>query len=157
MRETLEGFVGWPPELAERYSATGLWEGLTVDAMVERSARRRPDKTALVAGEQRLSYAELVARSRALAARLAALGLRAGERVLMQLPNSVEFVLAYLALNRLGAIPVMALRAHRHAEVRHFLRASGAVAYLVPDIVGGFDFRAMAAQMLKYWLQGRHE
>ena len=156
MRETLEGFVGWPPELAERYRATGLWEGLTVDAMVERSARRRPDKTALVAGEQRLSYAELVARSRALAARLAALGLRAGERVLMQLPNSVEFVLAYLALNRLGAIPVMALRAHRHAEVRHFLRASGAVAYLVPDIVGGFDFRAMAAQMQSEFPGLRH-
>ena len=156
MQETLEGFVGWPPELAERYRATGLWEGLTVDAMVERSARRRPDKTALVAGEQRLSYAELVARSRALAARLAALGLRAGERVLMQLPNSVEFVLAYLALNRLGAIPVMALRAHRHAEVRHFLRASGAVAYLVPDVVGGFDFRAMAAQMQSEFPGLRH-
>ena len=156
MHETLEGFVGWPPELAERYRATGLWEGLTVDAMVERSARRRPDKTALVAGEQRLSYAELVARSRALAARLAALGLRAGERVLMQLPNSVEFVLAYLALNRLGAIPVMALRAHRHAEVRHFLRASGAVAYLVPDVVGGFDFRAMAAQMQSEFPGLRH-
>ncbi|HEX7383160.1 MAG TPA: AMP-binding protein [Burkholderiaceae bacterium] len=156
MHETLEGFVGWPPELAERYRATGLWEGLTVDAMVERSARRRPDKTALVAGEQRLSYAELVARGRALAARLAALGLRAGERVLMQLPNSVEFVLAYLALNRLGAIPVMALRAHRHAEVRHFLRASGAVAYLVPDVVGGFDFRAMAAQMQSEFPGLRH-
>ena len=41
----------------------------------------------------------------------------------------------------IGVIPVMALRAHRQAEVRHFLRASGATAYLIPDVVGGFDFR----------------
>src|SRR5690606_29438200 len=32
-------------------------------------------------------------------------------------------------------------------EVRHFLRASGATAYLIPDVAGGFDFRAMAGQM----------
>ena len=62
----------------------------------------------------------------------------------MQLPNTIEFVVSYLALNMIGVIPVMALRAHRHAEVRHFLRASGAIAYLIPDVVGGFDFRAMA-------------
>jgi 2,3-dihydroxybenzoate-AMP ligase len=67
--------------------------------------------------------------------------------VLLQLPNTLAFVTSYLALNMIGAIPVTALRAHRHAEVRHFLRASGATAYIVPDVVGGFDFRAMASQM----------
>ena len=44
-------------------------------------------------------------------------------------------------------IPVMALRAHRHAEIRHFVRSSGAVAYCIPDRVGSFDYRAMAAEM----------
>jgi 2,3-dihydroxybenzoate-AMP ligase len=56
-------------------------------------------------------------------------------------------VFTYLALNAIGAIPVMALRAHRHAEVRHFLRASAATAYVLPDVLGSFDYRAMAAQM----------
>ena len=65
----------------------------------------------------------------------------------MQLPNIPEFVTTYLALNWIGAIPVMALRAHRHAEVRHFIRASGASAYFIPDTVGGFDYRAMAQEM----------
>ncbi len=41
----------------------------------------------------------------------------------------------------------MALRAHRHAEVRHFIRASGASAYFIADVVGGFDYRPMAAEM----------
>ncbi len=143
----LEGFVPWPEPLAASYRAQGLWEGITVGGLLSRSAQRWPHQVALVHGDQRLSYAQLLARCQDLAARLTALGLRPGERVLMQLPNTVDFVVTYLALNLTGAIPVMALRAHRHAEVRHFLRASGAVAYVVPDVAGPFDFRAMAAQM----------
>ena len=143
----MEGFVGWPEDVAARYRADGLWEGVTVGEMLARSARRWPDKLALVQGEQRLTYATLLARCRDLAARFAGLGLRLGDLVLMQLPNSIEFVVTYFALNMIGAVPVMALRAHRQAEVRHFLRASGAIAYLIPDVAGGFDFRKMASQM----------
>jgi 2,3-dihydroxybenzoate-AMP ligase len=63
--------------------------------------------------------------------------------VVVQLPSIPEFVLVYFALARIGAIPVMALRAHRHAEVRHFLVASGAKAIVVPDRIGAFDYRTM--------------
>ncbi|HEX4524466.1 MAG TPA: AMP-binding protein [Casimicrobiaceae bacterium] len=143
----MEGFVGWPAAVAAHYRASGLWEGLTIGEMFARTARRSPGKVALVQGEQRLTYDELLARSRDRAARLAGLGLRSGDLVLMQLPNTIEFVVSYLAVNMIGVIPVMALRAHRQAEVRHFLRASGATAYLIPDVVGGFDFRVMAWEM----------
>ena len=143
----MEGFVGWPEDVAAHYRASGLWEGLTIGEMFARTARRSPDKLALVQGEQRLTYSELLARSKDRAARLAGLGLRSGDLVLMQLPNTIEFVVNYLAVNMIGVIPVMALRAHRQAEVRHFLRASGATAYLIPDVAGGFDFRVMAREM----------
>ena len=143
----MEGFVGWPEDVAAAYRASGLWEGVTIGEMFARAARRSPDKLALVHGDERLTYAALLARCQDRAARFAAVGLRPGDLVLMQLPNTVEFVVSYLALTMIGVIPVMALRAHRHAEVRHFLRASGATAYLIPDVVGGFDFRVMAGQM----------
>jgi len=143
----MEGVVGWPEDVAARYRANGLWEGVTIGEMFARSARRSPAKVALVHGDERLTYAKLLERSQGRAAGLAAVGLKRGDLVLMQLPNTVEFVVSYLALSMLGAVPVMALRAHRHAEVRHFLRASGARAYLIPDVVGGFDFRAMASEM----------
>jgi 2,3-dihydroxybenzoate-AMP ligase len=115
--------------------------------MVERTMRAAPEKTAVVFNDRRISYAELVRSSRQLALALLDLGLKPRDRVVVQLPNVPEFVIAYLALNWMGAIPVMALRAHRHAEVRHFIRASGATAYLVPDVVGHFDYRPMAAEM----------
>jgi 2,3-dihydroxybenzoate-AMP ligase len=143
----LEGCVPWPAEAAESYRRMGLWEELTVAEMVERAMRRAPDKDAVVFNDQRISYAELVRSSWRLALALLDLGLKPRDRVVVQLPNTPEFVIAYLALNWMGAIPVMALRAHRHAEVRHFIRASGATAYLVADVVGGFDYRPMAAEM----------
>ncbi|HSB99177.1 MAG TPA: AMP-binding protein, partial [Burkholderiaceae bacterium] len=143
----MEGFVPWPDELAAQYRQRGLWEGLTIGEMVERTARRLPDKVAVVLGDRRVRYAELVEASRRLAIGFVRAGVGRGDRVVMQLPNTIDFVLTYLALNWIGAVPVMALRAHRHSEVRHFIGASGAVGYVVPDVVGGFDFRAMAAQM----------
>jgi 2,3-dihydroxybenzoate-AMP ligase len=143
----LHGFVGWPEAAAQRYRDAGLWEGLTVAEMVARSARRNPGKVAVIFGDRRISYEELVTESRRLALGLLELGLEPLDRAVLQLPNLPEFVTTYLALNWIGAIPVTALRAHRHAEVRHFIRASGASAYFIADTVGGFDYRPMAAEM----------
>ncbi len=143
----LQGFVPWPDDVAARYRDAGLWEGVTVHAMVARTAAREPDKVALDDGDRRMTYAALMSDVDRLAAGLHRLGLRTHDRVVLQLPNVAEFITTYLALNRIGAIPVMALRAHRHAEVRHFLRASGAVAYVVPAVLGTLDYREMAAEM----------
>jgi len=148
--------VPWPDELAARYRRAGLWEGVTIVEMVERTALRLPDKVALVHGDRRTTYAELVRASRRLAVGLAQRGIAPGDRVVMQLPNVPEFVTTYLALNAIGAIPVMALRAHRHAEVRHFIRASGATTYVAPDVLGNFDYRAMAHEMQQQFPALRH-
>jgi 2,3-dihydroxybenzoate-AMP ligase len=143
----LLGTVDWPEATAARYRAAGLWDGSTLFGLLEASAARWPDKTALVAGPRRLSYAELRQQSTRLAARLLGLGLAPCDRVVLQLPNILEFAVVYFALARIGAIPVMALRPHRHAEVRHFLNASGAKAYVIADRIGDFDYRDMAEQL----------
>ncbi len=143
----LEGCVPWPADVAARYRRQGWWEGITIPQLLERSAARHPQKTALVCGELRISYDELVTGYRRLACRFLESGIKSLDRVVLQLPNGPEFVLAYFALTRIGAIPVMALRAHRHSEVRHFLKASGAVAYVIPDRIGSFDYRDMAREV----------
>jgi 2,3-dihydroxybenzoate-AMP ligase len=143
----LDGFVPWPADLAAKYRRDGIWEGITVAEMVERAAQARPDKVAVVHGAQRFTYAEMVRDARQLAGALLDSGLGPHDRVVVQLPNTPTFIQLYLALNLIGAIPVMALRAHRHAEVRHFIGSAGAVAYAIPDRIGDFDYRAMAAEM----------
>ncbi len=145
----LDGCVPWPADLAARYRARGWWEGITIAGMLARSAAHRPEKTALVCADQRLCYRELVETSDKLACRFLEAGIAPLDRVVVQLPNGPEFVHTYFALTRIGAIPVMALRAHRHTEIRHFVRASGAAAYVIPDRIGSFDYRTMATEVQK--------
>ena len=152
----LQGCVPWPEKIVRRYTDGGLWEGLTVAEMVERTARRQPQKVAVVHGETRTTYDDLVRSAKRLARGLPELGLQPQDRVVVQLPNGLEFVSLYLALNYIGVIPVMALRAHRHAEVRHFIRSSGASAYFIADRVGSFDYRPMAAEMAAEFRFLRH-
>ena len=120
----LKGCVPWPAEFARRYVEAGLWEGITVAEMVERTARRLPQKVAIVHGNERIAYEELIRSAKRLAIGLLRLGLKPQDRAVVQLPNRPEFVSLYLALNYIGVIPVMALRAHRQAEIRHFVKSS---------------------------------
>ncbi len=152
----LDGYVGWPEEAARRYCEAGLWERITVSEMVARTANRNPGKLAVVYGDRRITYGQLIGESRRLALGLLELGLKPHDRAVMQLPNGLEFVTTYLALNWIGVIPVMALRSHRHAEVRHFIRASGATTYFIADNVGAFDYRPMAAEMSAEFPSLRH-
>lgn len=74
----------------------------------ERTARRLPDKPALVCGEQRLSYRELLAQSHAVAQALRADGVAPGDRVLVLLENSPEFAAAVHGVLAAGAVFVPA-------------------------------------------------
>ena len=152
----LKGCVPWPDEFARRYVEAGLWEGITVAEMVERTARRQPQKVAVVHGDSRITYEELIRSAKGLASGLLHLGLQPQDRAVVQLPNCAEFVSLYLALNYIAVIPVMALRAHRQSEIRHFVRSSGAVAYFVADRIGSFDYRPMAAEIAAEFPSLRH-
>jgi mycobactin salicyl-AMP ligase len=145
----LEGFVPFPPDRASKYRAAGYWAGRGVDSLLSDAAHRWPAHIGVVNadGPQRLTFAELDERADRAAAGLASLGIAAGDRVLLQLPNSCEFAAALFGLLRVGAIPVMCLTGHRAAELGHFAAVSEAVALLIPDSANGFDYRPMAEEL----------
>jgi len=143
----LDGCTPWPPSVRDALVAAGWWENRGIADVVRDRADRCPDKVALIEGSRQLTYAQMWAQVNALAFALTGQGIRAQARVVMQLPNSLEFVVLYLALVRIGAIPVMALANHRQTEVRHFIQSSAAVAYAVADTYRNFDYRPLAAQM----------
>ena len=72
---------------------------------VESNSRRFGAKTALLCGEDKLTWSELDAFAAGFARDLATQGVVAGDRVAMLLPNGVEFVVAFLAILKLGATP----------------------------------------------------
>jgi 2,3-dihydroxybenzoate-AMP ligase len=145
----LDGFVQWTDEEAARYVAAGYWSNRTIVEIVRATASRHPSKAALIEGARTITYGELCDGIERLAYQLLRAGIGSQDRVVMQLPNSIEFVVVYLALTRMGAIPVMALRAHRETEIRHFVSASGAAAYMIPDRIQSFDYRPLAQTVMR--------
>jgi 2,3-dihydroxybenzoate-AMP ligase len=137
----------WPAEVAERYRALGYWRGESLWELLAGSSRRHAERLAVVAGEVRWSYRELEKQALRLARGFTALGLQAGDRVVVQLPNRAEFLAVVFGLFRIGALPVFALPAHRRLEIGHFCRHAEAVAYIAPDRHAGFDHRELAAEL----------
>ncbi|GGZ24666.1 2,3-dihydroxybenzoate-AMP ligase [Streptomyces nitrosporeus] len=140
----------WPAEFAERYRAAGYWRGETFTSVLEAGAAAHPDRTAVVdpaPGRRTWSYRELAERSARLAAGFAERGISKGDRVVLQLPNTGEFIEVAFALFRLGALPVYALPAHRDTEIEYFCSFTGAVAYVIPDRHAGFDHRVLASKV----------
>jgi len=146
-RPSSKGAVPWPEEYARRYADKGYWEGHAIGDRLHTVADATPDALALVDGDRRLTYRQLAERADAVALRLAALGLRPDDRLVVQLPNTAEFVILTYACLRLGVIPVMALPGHRRHEVGHLVEHSEAVAVAVPDVLKGHDHRAMAFEI----------
>jgi 2,3-dihydroxybenzoate-AMP ligase len=140
----LDGFVPWPPEFARRYRARGHWRGVTLGDALRESFVTNADRVAVVDGPRRVTYGELGRLAERLALRFADLGITRGAPVVFQLPNVLEFVIAYVACLRVGAIPLTCLPAHRQAEIGYLARFTGAVAWLIPSEFRGFDYVAMA-------------
>ncbi|WP_307350380.1 (2,3-dihydroxybenzoyl)adenylate synthase [Paenibacillus polymyxa] len=143
----LPGCPTWPQEFAERYRKAGYWEGVTFGEMLRERAVLQGDRTAVTDGQTSTSYRELDEKVNQLAAGLYQLGIRPADRVIVQLPNIVEFFDVCFALFRLGALPIFSLPAHRSSEIAYFGEFSEAVAYIIPDVYSGFDYRGLAREV----------
>ncbi|MEU6758152.1 AMP-binding protein [Streptomyces sp. NPDC046685] len=147
MPSMLDGCTPWPEEFVDRYWAAGHWRGNTLDNLLRGWALQYGRRTALVHGATRLTYAQLNRRVDRMAAGFRLRGLRAGQRVLVQLPNVPEFVITVFALMRAGAVPVLCPLSSRGSEVPRLVQVTQAVGYVGPSTYQGFDHTAMAADI----------
>ncbi|AOK28438.1 MULTISPECIES: (2,3-dihydroxybenzoyl)adenylate synthase [Burkholderia] len=144
---TLAHWTPWPDEVAAEYRRKGYWQGQSFAQLLDELAIRHGGRIALVDATARWSYRRLADEATRVARGFTALGIRPHDRVVVQLPNRVEFFAVVFALFRLGALPVFALPAHRKQEIGHFCRHAKAVAYIAADQHGGFDYRALASEV----------
>ncbi len=100
----------------------------------------QPERTALVDGERRIDYAALDEHVNEFAAALRTLGVQAGERVALILPNSIEAVVATYAAWRADAVVVPLNAQAKARDFEPWLRHSGA--RLVVHEVSNRDARA---------------
>ena len=116
-------FAHWPPGVPKSLSVprTSLHYNLEV------SARRYPDKAALLYYGSAISYAALEREAAALAGFLQQrCGVKRGDRVLLYAQNSPQFIVAYYAILRADAVVVPVNPMNKSAELAHYIGDSDA-------------------------------
>jgi len=139
-----------PPAMGQSVRAT-------LDDLFRRALARRPDAVALVdppdratitdGAPRRLTYAQADRAVSALAARLRGFGLPADSVVALQLPNTVESVIALLAVTRAGLIAAPLPLLWREQEATVALGRVGARALIGCRTIGAVDYAALAMQL----------
>lgn len=143
----IDGVVRWPADIAADYRAAGYWQDRSVQSFIAEAVDARPDAVAIVDGDRRWTYRHFWAAAGRCARAFAEHGLRPGDRVVLQLPNGIEFAVFTLACLRSGVIPVMALPAHRRSELTHLAQLSQARALVIAADDRGVDLRVIAQQI----------
>jgi fatty-acyl-CoA synthase len=136
----------WPKNMPRSLTvpATPLYYNLEV------SAARYPDKTALLFYDSRLAYRQLLRQVELLAGFLQhRCGVRKGDRVLMQMQSSPQFVIAYYACLRADAVVLPVSPMHVTDELIHYFEDSGAsTAFVAQDLYA--QVRPLMGKQLKH-------
>ena len=131
-----------PESFAAKYREAGYWIDQTIPEFLLDACRAKPHSCAggdlaRAANEDgkpqqiRLSYGELEAAGRAAAARLIQAGVQPGDRVLLQLGNTAEYLVYLLGIFWAAALPVFCLPQHRTTELVHFATRTDAAAHVL--------------------------
>ena len=145
----LEGFVPFPEEFIKKYKAKGYWIDKTLGEEFDEAVAKFGDRVALACNGEYVTYRELGERATRLALHFIERGLRPYDRMIMQLPNELEFAYVYLAAVKIGVIPIMALPVHRDAEIGFFATFTKAKAHVIPSAFKDFSHQAMSREIRK--------
>jgi fatty-acyl-CoA synthase len=142
----------WPKQYPKSLTTpkTTLWYNLEV------AAARYPDKAATIFYDSRLSYLEFKRQAAQLAGFLQQrCGIRKGDRVLLDLQNSPQFILAYYAILRADAVVVPVSPMNVTEELEHFVGDSGATTAIVAQELYS-RFRPLMGNQLTHAIVGAY-
>lgn len=143
----LQHWTAYRPELAKLYDERGYWKKELFSQVFDSIAERFWDREALVGEEQRFTYGELKKGSDRLALHFLKMGLKHEDRIVVQLTNIPEFVFIYLALQKIGVIPVMCLPQHRYTEISQIAAKAKAIGYIIPGLAKKYNYVELVDQI----------
>lgn len=129
------------------FRSRGDWRDESLAQWVDHWASTQPDVVAFSDGDAEVTWAQLRHQGYRLGAELRRRGIRAGDRIQVQLPNWVEFAIAYVGITRIGAVLVPTMPIYRHDEVEYIINHSNARMAFVAHTFRGFDYAAMHADI----------
>ncbi|WP_405144985.1 acyl--CoA ligase [Sphaerisporangium sp. NBC_01403] len=138
-----------PPQQVERFTSGGWWTGDTVDRLFREQVSARPEAVAIVdplnkpslmdGPVRRLTWAQLGAEADRIAAVLLEAGVLQGDVVAVQLPNSVELAVTFLAVARIGAVVTPLPVQYREYELAQVIRLAAVKVFVTAERVGDRD------------------
>ena len=102
------------------------------------TARRRADATAVIYLGTRYSYHRLEEMTRIFAAALNDLGIRPGQKVMLYIPNSIQWVVAWLGIQRMGGVCVPITPIYPAHDIQYIANDCEAAAILCADTNFGY-------------------
>ena len=130
-------------EQIERFYSSGVWRETTMPEELDIQTAQLPDKVFVTDATTSYTFSQLREAAQRLAAGLERIGIGAGDRVAVQLPNWTEFVVISVALSRLGAIMVPIMPIYRQDDVRFIVETAGIKAAFTPGEFRRFDHARM--------------
>jgi len=125
----------------------GYWADKTLGDLIEEAARNWPKNIALAVGDRRVTYQQIDALSSRLALGLLDVGLRSGDMIAVQLPNSIEHFLTILAIAKIGAVCNIVVPLMREKEVTYILKHCKSKAMVIPAAYAKFDYLSMVNKL----------
>lgn len=147
--------MGYKKDMSKYENLEG-WERCGFGEQLDRWAEKYGERTAVTDSEDEISYMELKQKADCLAAAFLRKGILKGDKVLVQLPNRISFVIVFFALSKIGAVPIMMLPAHREAELEGIIELAKPAAYIVVEKYLGFSYVPMANAMKEKYSCIRH-
>lgn len=147
----------WPKDAPHHLTlpATSLFCNLEI------SARRYPQKTAIIYYDTRITYAQLLDEAERLAGYFMSQGVKRGDRVLLYMQNSPQFIITYYAALRADAMVVPLNPMSRAAELEHYLSdtdgelvvCSQDLAPYITPMLGRFNLRQVLVTAYSEYLR----
>jgi acyl-CoA synthetase len=131
------------PTRVQRFYDENIWSDTVLAHVIGRWADEIPDQPAIFDGDVEISWSELKLRSDRLAGHLRELGIGRQDRVGIQLPNWWEFVVAHVALARIGVVTVPLMPVYRQHEVAYIAETTQMRAVFTPGTFRRFDYWSM--------------
>jgi long-chain acyl-CoA synthetase len=121
----------------------------TIFASFKNTALKNPKKPAFVYIGTPLTYGNLLSMVERFAASLYALGIRKGHRMMLYLPNTPQWVIAWMALQRLGGVPIPIAPIYTAYDLRYMAGDSGAESIVCADVNFGYVKQALETTGIK--------
>jgi non-ribosomal peptide synthetase component E (peptide arylation enzyme) len=147
MAHHLKSALTTPPERVAGYIATGWWTDAMIHAWVAEWAGRTPNAPAAIGPDSTLTYVQLHECAQRFASGLLGLGFRRGDVIGIQLPNSPEFLIAFLGILTMGAVPCMLPMPYRRKELEPLLAHGQAKGVVCLAGLEGYDAAAVMKEL----------